>query len=161
MAGEPLLEVEDLRVEFATEDGLLRAVDGLSFTMAKGETLVIVGESGSGKSVTGLSLMRLIASPPGRIAGGGLTFRGRDERPRDLATLAEAAMRDLRGNEIAMVFQEPMTSLNRVYTVGEQGREAIRVHQKTPRAAARAPVLEMFELLGIPEPDKRLNAYPH
>jgi len=161
MAGEPLLEVEDLQVEFATEEGRLRAVDGLSFAIAKGETLVIVGESGSGKSVTGLSLMRLIASPPGRIAGGRLTFRGRDGRRRDLATLGEAAMRNLRGNEIAMVFQEPMTSLNPVYTVGEQVMEAIRLHQKTTAAVARAHALEMFELLGIPEPDKRLDAYPH
>jgi oligopeptide transport system ATP-binding protein len=161
MAGEPLLEVEDLKVEFATEEGLLRAVNGLSFTLAKGETLVIVGESGCGKSVTGLSLMRLIASPPGRIAGGRLLFRGRDGRVRDLVRLGEAAMRDLRGNEIAMVFQEPMTSLNPVYPVGDQVIEAIRQHQGTGAAAARDHAVEMFELLGIPEPRKRLDAYPH
>jgi oligopeptide/dipeptide ABC transporter ATP-binding protein len=161
MAAEPLLEVEELQVEFETEEGLLRAVDGLSFTIARGETLVIVGESGCGKSVTGLSLMRLIASPPGRIVGGRLMFRGRDGKPRDLVTLGEAAMRHLRGNEIAMVFQEPMTSLNPVYTVGDQVIEAIRLHQRTNAAVARTHALEMFELLGIPEPGKRLDAYPH
>jgi oligopeptide transport system ATP-binding protein len=161
MAAEPLLEVEDLRVEFATDEGLLRAVNGLSFAVGRGETLVIVGESGSGKSVTGLSLMGLVAGPRGRIAGGRLIFRGRDGRARDLATLGEAALRDLRGNEIAMVFQEPMTSLNPVYTVGDQVIEAIRQHQGTRAAAARAHALEMFELLGIPEPRKRLDAYPH
>jgi oligopeptide transport system ATP-binding protein len=161
MVAEPLIDVEELQVEFATEEGLVRAVDGLSFTMAKGETLVIVGESGCGKSVTALSLMRLIASPPGRIAGGSMMFRGRDGRSRDLAKLSEAAMRSLRGNEIAMVFQEPMTSLNPVYTVGDQVMEAIRLHQGTSAAAARTHALEMFELLGIPEPSKRLDAYPH
>ncbi len=157
----PLLQVEGLKVEFDTEEGTLRAVDGLSFSLEKGETLVIVGESGSGKSVTGLALMRLIASPPGRIAGGRLLFRGRDGRRRDLAGLTEAAMRDLRGNEIAMVFQEPMTSLNPVYTVGDQVMEAIRLHQGSSPAVARARTLEMFELLGIPEPEKRLDSYPH
>ena len=157
----PLLAVEDLRVEFGTEDGILKAVDGLSFTLDKAETLVIVGESGSGKSVTGLALMRLIASPPGRIVGGRIVFRGKDGRVRDLATLSEAAMRRLRGNEIAMVFQEPMTSLNPVYTVGDQVIEAIRLHRRSNAREARAHALEMFELLGIPEPARRLGAYPH
>ena len=105
--------------------------------------------------------MRLIASPPGRIAGGRLMFRGKDGRRRDLAVLPEAAMRNLRGNEIAMVFQEPMTSLNPVYTVGNQVMEAIRLHQGSSAREARALALEMFELLGIPEPEKRLTAYPH
>src|SRR5215469_3942405 len=158
---QPLLEVEDLKVEFETGTGKLRAVDGLSFTLGKSETLVIVGESGSGKSVTGLALMRLIASPAGRIAGGRLVFRGKSGQPRDLARLGEAAMRDLRGNEIAMVFQEPMTSLNPVYTVGDQIMEAIRLHQNKGAAKARAHALEMFDLLSIPDAAKRLDAYPH
>jgi len=157
----PLLAVEDLRVEFRTEEGVLKAVDGLSFALDRAETLVIVGESGSGKSVTGLALMRLIASPPGRIAGGRIVFRGKDGRARDLATLGEPAMRDLRGNEIAMVFQEPMTSLNPVYTVGDQVIEAIRLHRRSSASEARGHALEMFELLGIPEPARRLGAYPH
>jgi oligopeptide transport system ATP-binding protein len=157
----PLLEVDDLKVEFATEAGTLWAVDGLSFTLKKGETLVIVGESGSGKSVTGLALMRLIASPPGRIVGGRLLFRPKRGQTRDLATLSPAEMRDLRGNEIAMVFQEPMTSLNPVYTVGNQVVEAIRLHQGGTASRARAQALEMFELLSIPEPARRFSAYPH
>jgi oligopeptide transport system ATP-binding protein len=157
----PLLAVDGLRVEFATEAGILTAVDGLSFTVDKGETLVIVGESGSGKSVTGLSLIRLVASPPGRISGGSIVFRDKAGRTRDLRTLGEAAMRDLRGNEIAMVFQEPMTSLNPVYTVGNQVIEAIRLHQGVGTRQARAHAVEMFELLGIPEPARRLGAFPH
>jgi oligopeptide transport system ATP-binding protein len=157
----PLLEVDNLVIEFDVGAGRLRAVDGLSFCLDRGETLVIVGESGSGKSVTGLALMRLIASPPGRIAGGRLIFCGKDGRRRDLPGLPEAAMRNLRGNEIAMVFQEPMTSLNPVYTVGNQVMEAIRLHQGSSAREARALALEMFELLGIPEPEKRLSAYPH
>jgi oligopeptide transport system ATP-binding protein len=161
VAAGALLEVEDLTVEFDAEAGRLRAVDDLSFRIEKGETLVIVGESGSGKSVTGLALMRLIASPPGRIAGGRLLFRCKDGRRRDLAALAEAAMRDLRGNEIAMVFQEPMTSLNPVYTIGDQVVEAIRLHQGGSARKAQALAVQMFELLGIPEPRKRLTAYPH
>jgi oligopeptide transport system ATP-binding protein len=157
----PLLVVDGLRIEFATAAGTLVAVDGLSFALDRGETLVIVGESGSGKSVTGLALLRLIASPPGRIAGGTIRFRGRDGAVRDLARLGEPRMRDLRGDEIAMVFQEPMTSLNPVYTVGDQVIEAIRQHRRDSPAAARAHALEMFELLGIPEPARRLRAYPH
>jgi oligopeptide transport system ATP-binding protein len=159
--GEPLLTVEDLKVEFATEAGVLTAVDGLSFSLAKGETLVIVGESGSGKSVTGLALIRLIASPPGRIAGGRIMFRDKEGRARDLVTLGERDMRDYRGNEIAIVFQEPMTSLNPVYPVGDQVIEAIRLHLRLGARAARGHALEMFELLGIPEPARRLGAYPH
>jgi oligopeptide transport system ATP-binding protein len=157
----PLLAVEDLTVEFVTEAGVLTAVDGLSFSLAKGETLVIVGESGSGKSVTGLALIGLVASPPGRIADGRIIFHDKEGRARDLVTLGDADMRDYRGNEIAMVFQEPMTSLNPVYTVGDQVIEAIRLHRALSARAARAQALEMFELLGIPEPGRRLGAYPH
>ncbi|HLI11173.1 MAG TPA: ABC transporter ATP-binding protein [Alphaproteobacteria bacterium] len=161
MAAENLLEVRDLKVEFATEDGTVRAVDGVSFDIDRGETLVIVGESGSGKSVTSLAVMRLIASPPGRIAAGEINFRGRNGRPRDLTRLSDAEMRRIRGNEIAMVFQEPMTSLNPVYTVGNQITEAIRLHQGKSQREALALGIHMLELLGIPEPAKRMESYPH
>jgi oligopeptide transport system ATP-binding protein len=159
--GATLLEVEDLRIEFDTDAGRLRAVDSLSFHINRGETLVIVGESGSGKSVTGLALMRLIPSPPGRIASGRLLFRGKDGKRRNLTELDEPTMRDLRGNEIAMVFQEPMTSLNPVYTIGNQVVEAIRLHQGSSAREAHVLGVEMFGLLGIPEPERRMSAYPH
>jgi oligopeptide transport system ATP-binding protein len=155
MAARNLLEVRDLTVEFATEDGVVTAVDGVSFHIERGETLVVVGESGSGKSVTSLALMRLVESPPGRIASGQILLRGRDGAVRDLARLDNHEMRQLRGNDIAMIFQEPMTSLNPIYTIGDQIIEAIRLHQgKSGRAA--------FALgLGIPEPRRRMNSYPH
>ncbi|HEV3177039.1 MAG TPA: ABC transporter ATP-binding protein [Stellaceae bacterium] len=156
-----LLEVRDLRVEFAVEGGAVTAVDGVSFHINPGETLVVVGESGSGKSVTALSLMRLIESPPGRIASGEILLRGRDGRVRDLTTLDMAAMRALRGNDIAMIFQEPMTSLNPVYTVGDQIIEAIQLHQGKSGREAFAHAVEMLEHLGIPEPQRRMKTYPH
>jgi oligopeptide transport system ATP-binding protein len=156
-----LLEVRDLRVEFAVEGGTVTAVDGVSFHINPGETLVVVGESGSGKSVTALSLMRLIESPPGRIASGEILLRGRDSRMRDLAKLDMAQMQSLRGNDIAMIFQEPMTSLNPVYTVGEQIIEAIQLHQGKSGHAAFARAVEMLEHLGIPEPERRMKTYPH
>ena len=156
-----LLEVRDLSVEFAVEGGVVTAVDGVSFHIDRGETLVVVGESGSGKSVTALSLMRLIESPPGRIASGAILLRGRDGRVRDLTKLSMAEMRALRGNDIAMIFQEPMTSLNPVYTVGDQIIEAIQLHQgKGGREAFRHGV-QMLEHLGIPEPERRMKTYPH
>jgi len=155
------LEVRDLRVEFAVEGGAVTAVDGVSFHINPGETLVVVGESGSGKSVTALSLMRLIESPPGRIASGEILLRGRDGRVRDLTTLDMAAMRALRGNDIAMIFQEPMTSLNPVYTVGDQIIEAIQLHQGKSGREAFAHAVEMLEHLGIPEPQRRMKTYPH
>ena len=130
---EPLLEVIDLQTHFHTEDGVVRAVDGVSYALQPGETLAVVGESGSGKSVTALSILRLIASPPGRIESGRIVFRGRD-----LLALPESEMRDLRGRAISMIFQEPMTSLNPVHTCGEQVAEVVRLHERVDRAAARA-----------------------
>jgi oligopeptide transport system ATP-binding protein len=156
-----LLEVRDLTVEFAGEDGAVTAVDGVSFHVDRGETLVVVGESGSGKSVTSLAVMRLIESPPGRIVSGTILLHGRDGTVRDLAALDAASLRRIRGNDIAMIFQEPMTSLNPVYTVGEQIIEAIRLHQGKSGRAAFARAVEMLERLGIPEPKRRMRAYPH
>jgi oligopeptide/dipeptide ABC transporter ATP-binding protein len=150
-----LVEVEDLAVHFATDEGLVRAVDGVSFRIGRGETLAVVGESGSGKSVTSLALMRLVA-PPGRIVGGRVTFDGRD-----LLAQSPADMRAIRGNEISMVFQEPMTSLNPVRTIGHQIAEAVMLHQRKDRAAAAKVVVEMLDLVGIPDPAKRAENYPH
>ena len=156
-----LLEVRDLVVEFATDDGVVTAVDGVSFRVEPGKTLVVVGESGSGKSVMSLAIMRLIDQPPGRIASGSILLRGRDGKVRDLVALDAAEMRHLRGNEIAMIFQEPMTSLNPVYTVGDQIIEAIVEHQGKTGSEAFARAVEMLDLLGIPEPERRMRAYPH
>jgi oligopeptide transport system ATP-binding protein len=161
IAERNLLEVRDLTVEFATEDGVVRAVDGVSFHVERGETLVVVGESGSGKSVTSLAIMRLIESPPGRIVSGSILLRGRNGAVQDLARLDNAAMRQLRGNDVAMIFQEPMTSLNPIYTIGDQIIEAIRLHQGKSGREAFARGVEMLELLGIPEPDRRMRGYPH
>jgi peptide/nickel transport system ATP-binding protein len=152
----PLLEVDGLKTHFFTRDGVVRAVDGVSFTVAEGETLAVVGESGCGKSVTSLSIMRLIASPPGRIVDGSIRFQGRN-----LLALSEREMRDIRGNDISMIFQEPMTSLNPVLTIGRQITETITLHQGLDRAAAEARTLEMLRLVGIPEPAQRLKQYPH
>ena len=151
----PLLEVTALQTHFATPDGVVRAVEGLSFTVAPGETLAIVGESGCGKSVTSMSILRLIQSPPGRIAGS-IRFEGRE-----LLDLPEAAMRRIRGNEIAMIFQEPMTSLNPVLTVGRQITETLRLHQGLSARAAEARAAEALSLVGIPAPERRAREYPH
>jgi oligopeptide/dipeptide ABC transporter ATP-binding protein len=156
-----LLQVRDLRVEFATESGIVPAVDGVSFSVAPGETLVIVGESGSGKSVTSLAIMGLIPRPPGRIAGGSILFRTRDGQLRDLARCDDEQMQRLRGAEIAMIFQEPMSALNPVYTIGEQISEALLLHERLGRRAARGRAIDMLALLGIPEPARRYDAYPH
>ncbi|MCL6522327.1 MAG: ABC transporter ATP-binding protein [Firmicutes bacterium] len=153
---EPLLEVRDLKTYFRTEDGVARAVDGVSFALGRGETLGIVGESGSGKSVTSLSIMRLIPDPPGRIAGGQILFEGRD-----LLGLSEQEMRKIRGNEISMIFQEPMTSLNPVFTVGRQIEESIRLHQKVDARESRVRAIEMLRRVGIPSPEVRVDQYPH
>ncbi len=153
---EPLLEVRDLRTHFRTEDGLVRAVDGVSFSLEPGETLAVVGESGSGKSVTSLSILRLVASPPGFHAGGEVRFRGRD-----LLKLDAAAMRAIRGREIAMVFQEPQSSLNPVHTCGAQVAEVVETHEKATKAEARARAIEMLRLVGIPAPEQRADEYPH
>ncbi|SRR5579883_1576831 len=158
MRPQGLLEVSDLRVEFDTEDGIVKAVDGVSFHIDRGETIVVVGESGSGKSVTSLALMRLVA---GRLAAGTMLFRGKDGGERDLARLSEPEMRQIRGNDIAMIFQEPMTSLNPVYTIGDQIIEAITLHQRKSGREAFALAVEMLELLGIPDPTRRMRSYPH
>jgi peptide/nickel transport system ATP-binding protein len=154
--GGSLLEVCDLVTEFRTEHGVVRAVDRVSFEIGAGMTLGMVGESGCGKSVTALSIMRLVPSPPGRIAGGAIRYRGRD-----LLGLTEAAMRDVRGNEISMIFQEPMTSLNPVFTAGEQVAEAVRRHQNKSRSQALEVAAEMFRVVGIPSPAERVKSYPH
>ncbi|HVK72707.1 MAG TPA: ABC transporter ATP-binding protein [Kofleriaceae bacterium] len=154
--GEVLLEIRDLVTEFRTERGVVRAVDHVSFEIPRRKTLGVVGESGCGKSVTALSVMRLIADPPGRIAGGHIRYDGKD-----LLALPEPEMRRIRGNRIAMIFQEPMTSLNPVFTVGDQVAEAVRLHQQKSRADALAVAIEMFKLVGIPSPEDRVHAYPH
>jgi len=153
---ERILEVNNLQTHFGTDEGVVKAVDGVTFHINRGETLAVVGESGSGKSVTSLSIMRLIATPPGRIAGGEMLFEGQD-----LVKMSEAQMRKIRGNDIAMIFQEPMTSLNPVYTVGDQIAEAIQLHQNKRRKQAMKLAAEMLDLVGIPEPGKRIYNYPH
>jgi oligopeptide/dipeptide ABC transporter ATP-binding protein len=153
--GAPLLSVADLRVSFHTEDGVVRAVDGVSFELAEGETLGIVGESGSGKSVTMMSVMRLIVDPRASSSGTVL-YRGRD-----LMELGKAEMRAVRGSEIAMIFQDPMTSLNPVYKVGWQIAEQIRAHRRVSSAAARARAVELLAAVGIPHPERRADDYPH
>ena len=152
----PILSVDGLRTHFFTQDGVTRAVDGLSFTVAPGETLGIVGESGCGKSVTALSIMRLLPAGLGRTVAGRVTFEGQN-----LLGLDEAAMRGIRGNRIAMVFQEPMTSLNPVLTVGEQIAEAVMIHQGKSRAEAWARAAEMLTLVRIPDAARRVKDYPH
>src|SRR6187397_2216103 len=155
-AVKPLLDVDDLKTYFYTRDGIVRAVDGVSFAVYPGETLAVVGESGCGKSVTALSILRLIASPPGRIVSGKLLFEDKD-----LLAMDEAAMRELRGNEISMIFQEPMTSLNPVLTVGRQIAEALRVHRGLGGAEALAGAVDMLRQVDIPEPARRAGEYPH
>ena len=151
----PLLSVENLQTHFRTPDGILRAVDGVSFQVEAGETVAIVGESGCGKSVTANSILRLIPEPPGKIAGR-IVFEGRD-----LLALPERAMRGIRGNDISMIFQEPMTSLNPVLSIGRQLGETVRLHQGLDRQAALARAVEMLTLVGIPEPARRVKQYPH
>jgi peptide/nickel transport system ATP-binding protein len=150
-----LLEIENLQTHFRTPDGVNRAVDGVSFAIEAGQTLAIVGESGCGKSVTAMSILRLIPEPPGKIAGA-IRFEGRD-----LLKASEADMRDIRGNDISMVFQEPMTSLNPVLTVGRQIAETLRLHQHLGKQTAEDRAVEMLDLVGIPEPRRRAAAYPH
>ncbi|MBB4639350.1 ABC transporter ATP-binding protein [Longimicrobium terrae] len=158
----PILQVENLRTWFSTDNGVARAVDGVSFHVNPGETLGIVGESGSGKSVTSLSVMRLIPQPPGKIQDGSkILFRGSNGEMEDLARASEQRMRQIRGNDIAMIFQEPMTSLNPVFTVGEQIMESLRLHQGLSKKAARTRAIEMLQLVGIPIPDQRVDEYPH
>jgi peptide/nickel transport system ATP-binding protein len=150
-----LLEIENLQVHFRTPDGVNRAVDGVSFHVDEGETLAVVGESGCGKSVTAMSMLRLIQEPPGKIAGS-IRFQGNE-----LLNLSEREMRGIRGNDISMIFQEPMTSLNPVLTVGRQLGETLRLHQGLDKKAAEARAVEMLTLVGIPEPRRRVREYPH
>ena len=151
-----LLEVNNLRTYFYTEEGVVRAVDGVTWDLDEGETMGLVGESGCGKSVTAMSILRLIPNPPGRIVDGTITFEGQD-----LLQVDDAEMRSIRGNRIAMVFQEPMTSLNPVLTIGQQIKEAITLHLGLQDAEATARAVELLEMVGIPEADTRLSDYPH
>ena len=153
---EQLLSVRDLRAQFRTRDGIVRAVDGVSFDIAKGETLGIVGESGCGKSVTALSIMRLVPEPAGQIVGGEVTFDGRD-----LLRLDASAMRRVRGRRIAMIFQDPMTSLNPVLSIARQLTEGLELHLKLSRRAAKDRAVDLLDMVGIPSPRLRLNDYPH
>ena len=153
---QPLLEIQDLQTHFFTPAGVVRAVDGVSYSVRGGETLGVVGESGCGKSVTALSVLRLVASPPGKIVGGSIRFEGRN-----LLGLGESEMEDLRGNDIAMIFQEPMTSLNPLLTIGRQIAEAIELHRGLSRREAWNAAVEMLRSVHIPEPERRAHAYPH
>ena len=156
IAQDPLLEVRDLQTYFHTEEGVARAVDGVSFAVGRGQTLGLVGESGCGKSVSAFSIMRLVPDPPGRIEAGQVLLKGRD-----LLTLDEEEMRRVRGDDIAMIFQEPMTSLNPVLTCGFQIAEAVVLHQQVPMQEARVRAVEMLHLVGIPAPEQRIDEYPH
>jgi peptide/nickel transport system ATP-binding protein len=151
-----LLEIKNLRTYFYTDDGVARSVDGVSYEVDRGETLGVVGESGCGKSVTALSIMRLIPDPPGKITGGEILYNGTN-----LLKLSEEQMREIRGNDISMIFQEPMTSLNPVFNIGHQIDEAVILHQKVSKAEARNRAIEMLRLVGIPAPEQRYHEYPH
>ena len=154
--GHHLLEVDDLKMYFHTEDGVVRAVDGVSYTLDRGETLGVVGESGSGKSVTHMTMMGLIPMPTGKIEGGSVLYRGHD-----LLNMPEAQMQHVRGNDIAMIFQDPMTSLNPVYKIGKQVGEGLRLHRGYSKEQALKRAVELLDAVGIPEPEKRVNEYPH
>jgi len=151
-----LLDVRNLKTYFYTDDGVATAVDNVSYDVDKGDTLGLVGESGCGKSVSALSIMRLIPDPPGKIVGGEILFKGRD-----LLKISEKEMRDIRGNDIGMIFQEPMTSLNPVFTCGDQIEEVLILHQKLTKAEAKEKAIESLNLVGIPAPEQRYNEYPH
>ena len=155
-AAAPLLDIRGLKTHFATEDGMVRAVDGVNIAIRRGETVGIVGESGCGKTVTAMSVLKLIAMPPGRIVEGEILWQGRD-----LVPLSSSEMNRVRSKEIAIVFQEPMTSLNPVYTVGDQIAEVIELHQKMTRKQALVAAAEMLRLVNIPNPQRRIDDYPH
>ena len=154
--GQHLLEVDNLKMYFHTEDGIVHAVDGVSYTLDRGETLGVVGESGSGKSVTAMTIMGLISMPPGKIEGGRVLYRGHS-----LLDMSEEEMQHIRGNDIAMIFQDPMTSLNPVYKIGKQVGEGLRLHRGYSKQEALKRATELLDLVGIPEPEKRVNEYPH
>jgi peptide/nickel transport system ATP-binding protein len=151
----PLLEIEDLRVHFGTSDGVVRAVDGVSFAIEQGETVALVGESGSGKSITANAILRLVPEPPARVDG---SIRFED---RELLTLSVREMRKVRGNRIGFVFQDPSTSLNPVFTVGNQLIRTLQIHRAQGAAAARRRAIEMLDMVGLPEPERHLRSYPH
>jgi peptide/nickel transport system ATP-binding protein len=153
---EKVLEVKNLETSFSLEEGTVKAVSGVSFDVYKGKTLGIVGESGCGKSVTSLSIMRLIPNPPGKVTGGEILYNGKD-----LLKIGASEMRKIRGNEISMIFQEPMTSLNPVFTIGNQLIEAIALHHDMDAKKCREKAIEMLRLVGIPAPEKRIDDYPH
>lgn len=153
---ETILKVEDLKIHFHTQDGLAKAVDGISYEVKKGQTLGIVGESGCGKSITSLAILQLVPSPPGIIAGGRILFKGQD-----LLHFNDRAIRDIRGNKISMIFQEPMTALNPILSVGEQITEVIMRHLKKSKEEAYARALQLLEEVGIPSPEARIEEYPH
>ena len=153
---QELLKIEDLKTHFSTHDGTVKAVDGVSLQINRGETLGIVGESGCGKSVTALSIMRLIADPPGKIVGGKILFEGQN-----LLDLHEKQMRDIRGKKISMIFQEPMTSLDPVFTIGHEIIETLQIHQNLDRKEARLQTIDGLSTVGIPDADKRVDSYPH
>ena len=156
MPAQTILQIDDLQTHFFTAIGTVRAVDGVSYSVGSGETLGVVGESGCGKSVTALSILRLVANPPGRIVGGAINFEGRN-----LLELSETEMESIRGNAISMIFQEPMTSLNPLFTVGNQIAEAVALHQGLSKRASMDKAVEMLRRVYIPEPEKRAHAYPH
>ncbi len=156
MASQTILQVDNLQTHFFTAVGTVRAVDGVSYDLKSGETLGVVGESGCGKSVSALSVLRLVANPPGRIVGGAIRFEGKN-----LLELSEPEMERIRGNEISMIFQEPMTSLNPLFTIGRQVSEAIALHQGLSRKEAMGRAVEMLRRVYIPEPERRVHAYPH
>jgi peptide/nickel transport system ATP-binding protein len=156
LTGKRLLEIRGLQTEFATDDGVVRAVDGVDLAIERGETLGLVGESGCGKTVTAMSVLKLIPMPPGRIAAGQILWHGRD-----LVPLRSHDMQQIRSKEIAIIFQEPMTSLNPVYTVGDQIAEVIRQHEGLGRRAARDRAVDMLRLVHIPNPERRVRDYPH
>ena len=152
----PLVQIRDLKTYFKTEAGIVKAVNGVDFDIQTGEVLGLVGESGSGKSVTALSILRLIPDPPGKIAGGSILYKGRD-----LLKLSWDEIRQIRGKEISMIFQEPMTSLNPVFTIGRQVMEVILEHEHVSKKEAFDRSVEMLEVVGIPDPASRMNDYPH
>jgi peptide/nickel transport system ATP-binding protein len=156
VTGERLLEIRGLKTHFATDDGVVHAVDGVDLSIGCGETLGVVGESGCGKSVTALSVLKLIPTPPGKIAGGRILWRGRD-----LVPLGPGDMQKIRSKQIAIIFQEPMTALNPVYTVGDQIAEVIRLHEGLTRRAALDRTVELLQLVHIPNPERRVRDYPH
>jgi oligopeptide transport system ATP-binding protein len=154
--GQPLLEVKNLKTQFFTQDGVVKAVDDVSFYVMPGETLGVVGESGSGKSMTGLSIMRLIPNPPGKIVNGEVNFNGRD-----ILKMSDEQVRSIRGNDIAMIFQDPMTSLNPVLTINRQISESLQLHMGMNKEQAKQRSIELLTMVGIPNPESRVNQYPH